>query len=62
MTVSPGSSVAANSAMTELVMSPAGTITHTARGAVSFAAISGTELTPVAPSPASASTTLGAWS
>jgi hypothetical protein len=41
------------------VISPAGTITHTARGAFSFWTNSSIDPAPVAPSPARADTTSG---
>src|SRR6185312_6932000 len=63
MTMSPDSSVLASSSITPVVIAPAGTITHTTRGAVSFSASSCSEDTPVVlSSPAIASTASGLWS
>ncbi len=59
MIASPGSSTAATSAIVFSVISPAGTITQTERGALSFEASSCRDEAPSAPSPASSATASG---
>ena len=59
MIASPESSTAATSSIVFSVISPAGTITQTERGALSFAARSSSEEAPSAPSPASSETASG---
>ena len=59
MIVSPGSSTSASAVIVLSVMSPAGTITHAARGFSSFSAKSASEEAPNAPSAASACTASG---
>ncbi len=54
MTASPDSSSAATAVTVCSVISPAGTITQTARGGLSFCASSASEAAPSAPSSASA--------
>ncbi len=51
MIVSPGSRCSSNSSICASVASPAGTMTHTARGASSFCTSSSIEKVAVAPSP-----------
>ncbi|PQM48783.1 hypothetical protein C1Y40_01002 [Mycobacterium talmoniae] len=63
MTISPGSRAPASSSITPVVIVPAGTITHTTRGALSLVASSASEATPVIlSSPAIAVTASGLWS
>src|SRR5829696_6242194 len=54
MTASPAASSPASSSSVASVASPAGTITHTARGAASCATSAGSESAAVAPAPAAA--------
>jgi hypothetical protein len=59
MIVSPSSSTSASEAIVLSVMSPAGTMTHAARGFSSFATNSSSDAEPVAPSASSAFTAAG---
>ena len=59
MITSPGSSTSESAAIVLSVMSPAGTITHAARGFSSFAAKSSSDDEPMAPSASSAFTASG---
>ena len=62
MIVSPATMWAASDSMALPVISPAGTMTHAARGWDSFSTRSATELAPVAPSFSSAVTAAGSTS
>jgi hypothetical protein len=59
MIASPASSTAATASTVCSVISPAGTMIQTERGALSFAAISSSEEAPSAPSPANCETASG---
>src|SRR5258706_3643943 len=61
MMVSPADRCAATPS-TAAPVTPAGTISHTARGGVSFATRSATEVAPIAPDCASVSTAAVLWS
>ena len=59
MIASPDSSTPSSPCTVSSVIFPAGTITQTERGALSFAARSASEAAPVAPSPSSPLTASG---